>query len=426
MAAVARLMLISKALKDGASGWPSGLTIATSGEAAFRLLLRRIEHATHQIDVRAYIWRDDVTGNAVARALLDAAERGVAVRIWKDADGGHHERHEGCGQSLFHKQTSLGDHFATTVLHGFYGPRPKLSRQVPSAIAAAVVAHPGITFESALRYDHAKVFVIDSERVLLGGMCLGDDAHHELLDYLVEVEGSALVARFVARNDGALWDPERRFDFLINDRQRPGRLRTQRLGLIESALSHLRVQMAFFGDPAFTDALVAAVKRGVRVTILSSRQAGKLRWYNPRVFNEIRRRVGTKARLRIALHERVVHAKLMIVDDRVVDVGSANFTTLSHEGYAEANLYINDPAVARVMAAHFDQLVAHAALAPKRIRASRLRARLEFHFMQRAGLRALGVLPRKRRRRARVRWRAHRARPRLRLNRNRSAAEGEN
>ena len=369
-----------------------GFTLLTGGQAAFERVLHHIRLAQRRIEARIYIWRDDATGQGVAQALLDAADRGVQITLLKDADAATHERHEGCAQSLLHKQSRLKAHMAEALLYGFYSNRIKRLKQQPSALAEALRAHPNITLEDGQRYDHAKVFVFDERTVMLGGMCLGDDAHHELLDYMVECHQPALVTRYRARCAGEALDASRAVDFLVNQLDHPEDLRAQRLALIDGAQHSLRVEMAFFGDPAFTDALVAAVNRGVQTTILAARRAGKLRWYNPQVFNQIRRRTRSPKHLRIALYPTGVHAKLMVIDEAIVDLGSANFTTLSHDGYAEVNLLVRDAAFATALAARMDAHVHTARLAVRRIRASRVRAGLEHHFMKRAGRRALGAL----------------------------------
>lgn len=366
-----------------AAGWPAAVTIAVGGRAAFERMLARIDGARSTIALQAYIWRDDATGRAVARALLDAADRGVDVHIVKSADAAEHEVHEAGGQSFFHKRMTVAGHFRATALHGFYGNRFKLARQQPNPLAPALAAHPRVDLQVGDHFDHSKVLVVDDRSVMLGGMCIGDDAHFELLDYMVELDGVAYVERLRARRDGAPFDAARRFDYLLNG---PGEdLRATRLALLASARERLHIEMAFFGDPAFTDAICAAVGRGVHTTIVAARRAGKLRWYNPEIFNRIRKRTGAPSHLRIALHRQIVHAKLVVADGARVDLGSANFTRLSHEGYGETNLHLNDPIVARALTRVVDGHAAEARIARRRIRHSRVRARLELHFMNRAG-----------------------------------------
>ena len=366
------------------AGWPADVCIAVGGEAAFDRMLRLIEAAERSIDLHAYIWRDDPTGRSMARALLDAADRGVAVRIFKSADAVEHEVHEAGGQSFFHKRLTISAHFRATTLHGFYGNRLKIARQQRNPLAPALAHHPNIDLQVGAHFDHSKVLIVDERVLVLGGMCIGDDAHFDLLDYMVELDGAQHVARLRARWAGqARFDPTRAFDFLVNGAGET--LRADRLALIGTAQHRLRIEMAFFGDPAFTDAICAAVDRGVHTTIVAARRAGKLRWYNPHVFNLIRTRTGAPPTLRIALHPTIVHAKLVVVDESHVDIGSANFTRLSHEGYRETNVHLRDPVVARTLGWVIDRHAAEARVTRRRIRHSKVRARLELHFMNRAG-----------------------------------------
>jgi phosphatidylserine/phosphatidylglycerophosphate/cardiolipin synthase-like enzyme len=53
----------------------------------------------------------------------------------------------------------------------------------------------------------------------------------------------------------------------------------------------------------------------------------------------IMRLTGNPKNLKIVLVKRMVHSKVVIVDHRWSDVGSANFTPLSHGVYDEINLY---------------------------------------------------------------------------------------
>ena len=80
-----------------------------------------------------------------------------------------------------------------------------------------------------------------------------------------------------------------------------------------------------------------------------------------------------------------MHAKLVVVDQARVDLGSANFTRLSHEGYRETNLHLRDPVVAHTLGWIIDRHAAESRVARRRIRHSKVRARLELHFMNRAG-----------------------------------------
>jgi phosphatidylserine/phosphatidylglycerophosphate/cardiolipin synthase-like enzyme len=67
-----------------------------------------------------------------------------------------------------------------------------------------------------------------------------------------------------------------------------------------------------------------------------------LRDLNLATCDEILRRTGSPDNLRIVFHPRMVHGKAMVGDGQWVDIGSTNFTSLSHRGYEEVDLYCRD------------------------------------------------------------------------------------
>ncbi len=331
---------------------PLRLRLATSGEAAFDHLLRRIGEARDRVDVRAYVWRNDETGRAVARALLEAAGRGVRVRIAKDRDAASYEYYEGGGRSLLHPEMSARARFETAFLGAAYELRPRWRHQPTHPLATALLSHEHIDVrhDRAL-FDHAKAFVFDDARLFFGGMGIGDDARHRVLDFMLEVDGEDAVRRYRERRAGrAPFDPRRRLDFLLHDRAAHGvgpcPMRDDRLALLDAARRSLVVEMAYFGDRRFSDALVRAVRRGVRTTLVTGRRATILRWLNRRELDYVARETGAPPHLEIVLHPSEIHSKITVIDDEVVDVGSANFTPLSHGVYDELGACVRDRAFA--------------------------------------------------------------------------------
>lgn len=67
-----------------AHGGASAVALVDGGAAAFALRAQTAAKATRSLDLQYYIWHDDLTGRALAQALLDAADRGVRVRLLLD------------------------------------------------------------------------------------------------------------------------------------------------------------------------------------------------------------------------------------------------------------------------------------------------------------------------------------------------------
>jgi len=331
--------------------------LMAGGEAAFARILKRIDQAERSILVRCFEWRDDATGQLVAAALLRAADRGVEIKILKDRVGMAYEHLEGTKQSFFHKRIGLIPRLQTWSLMTVYGRWGSL-RQKPSPLADALLNHQMVSVSHRQkRFDHAKLYVFDDEIVILGGMGIGDDFRHHNVDFMVEISGGGAAARLADRYEGrAAFDPERAFDYLLHSfkgapkqGQKGQRvaLAKQRLALIASAQKRLTIEMAYFGDRACTAALIDAVKRGVHVTVLTAARANIIGDLNLWTCAKLLRRTGSPENLRIVLHPRMVHGKAIVGDGAWVDIGSTNFTSPSHGGYEEVDLFCRDAAFAK-------------------------------------------------------------------------------
>ena len=123
---------------------------------------------------------------------------------------------------------------------------------------------------------------------------------------------------------------------------------------ITAAKRSINLSSAYFvPDELSRDALVAALKRGVRVRIIAPgpntdvdtvRRASRARW-------------GELLEAGAEIHEyqpTMYHCKIMIVDERFVTVGSTNFDPRSFELNDEANLNVFDAAFAQQQNATFE------------------------------------------------------------------------
>lgn len=161
----------------------------------------------------------------------------------------------------------------------------------------------------------------------------------DVLDQFVHAD--AMAEKDVGSDDE--FDPSRGLDFLVHSRQahRPKTcpMLTHRLALIESAKTALTVEMAYLGDVRFSRALLRAIERGVAVTLVTAARADVLGNSNRATCEFLRKKSGAPDHLQIVVLPRMVHSKAVVIDHRWVDIGSANFTRLSHGVYDEINLY---------------------------------------------------------------------------------------
>ncbi|MBK9069984.1 MAG: phosphatidylserine/phosphatidylglycerophosphate/cardiolipin synthase family protein [Myxococcales bacterium] len=347
------LYAVSQPVPDGAAP-----TLLGDGPAAFATILDRIAGAQRQVVIRAFLWRDDAIGNQLAAALLAAAERGVQVTIYKDRIAAVYEYTGGNKQSFFHKKIDPVRGFQAWFLSRVYRA-PGSMRQRPNSLERAVNNHRNIAVRQAKRFDHSKVFVID-DAVILGSMGIGDNHHLDWIDMMVELRGAAVAHRLADRLAGrAAFEPARGLDFILHsqgtERARHCAMVHERLAILESARHSIVVEMAYLGDRRFTDALLAAVRRGVAVTLVTAARADVLGNLNHAVCNLLLRHGSLDGKVRVVLHPRMVHSKVVVVDERFVDLGSANFTPLSHGVYDEVNVFVDSREFAATVLAEIER-----------------------------------------------------------------------
>jgi cardiolipin synthase len=337
----------------------SGLRVLGSGETAYGAILERFAEAQKSIEIRAFLWRDDDTGNLIGESVLAAAERGVQVTIHKDRIAAVYEYTGGNKQSFFHKRIDPIRGLQAWVLGAVYRA-PGSFKQKPNAVAERILAHPNIRVEHhRKRFDHSKIYLVDDRILALGSMGIGDNHRLEWIDIVVEAEGQEHVARLRERMAGHdEFDPSRGLDFLVHSREahrkRSCPMISHRLALIDLATESLTIEMAYLGDQRFTAALARAVQRGVHVKLVTADQADVLGATNRATCDMLRRLTGAPENLTIVLLPRMVHSKAVVIDHRWADVGSANFTALSHGVYDEINLYADSPPFARALEAEIE------------------------------------------------------------------------
>ncbi|GAA5175655.1 phospholipase D family protein [Niveibacterium umoris] len=141
------------------------LTSALAGRNAFRplpdgvdALLARLaltQIAERSLDLQYYIWRDDLTGRHLAHALLDAADRGVRVRVLLDDVG------SGADDDVL---LALDAH-----------PNIEIRLFNPVANRRFRMLGMAADFERTNRRMHNKAFVADNQAAILGGRNIGDE-----------------------------------------------------------------------------------------------------------------------------------------------------------------------------------------------------------------------------------------------------------
>ncbi|HZX90245.1 MAG TPA: phospholipase D family protein [Rudaea sp.] len=144
----------------------SAYSLFRSGEDEFVARMVSIAQAGRSLDAQYYLWHDDLTGRAIGRELLRAADRGVRVRILLDdvTARGHDEElaaldaHERIEIRVFNPFSTRGSTIGNGLEFIFGGGR---------------VNHR----------MHNKLWIADSQLAIVGGRNIGDEyfgAHEEV------------------------------------------------------------------------------------------------------------------------------------------------------------------------------------------------------------------------------------------------------
>jgi cardiolipin synthase len=339
----------------------SNLSNPDGAEMTFRLVKERIRAARRSIEIHMFVWRNDAIGNEIGEAVLEAAERGVAVRIIKDVGAFMYERIEMNRKSFFNKPIS----FKNRVVYGLIGrtfPNTFCEDNHTDALGWKLMNHPNVTMEW-VNHTHTKYYLFDEEVMLTGSINI-EDRHRGYLDYMIQIEGREHIERFRQRQAlQVVHDAKRSLDFVLNslrDGTRRFEIKDRFLELMREAKTSLYIEMAYIGDPEISAGIATAAARGVEVTMLFSREANVGNDINYHSMHELYRDAPMKA----YLADRMIHSKLMMIDDSMVIMGSANFSVFSMQKAEELNVVIQRD---EALMERFRETIAHRIAAAQRV-----------------------------------------------------------
>lgn len=334
----------------------SNLQVLRKGPAFYASLKEAIGGATRSIEFQSFIWRDDETGAEFLKLLIDAARRGVTVRVLIDELGSIFLR-----ESYFRPLVEAGGQFSWC--HTLSPLRGRYSFNLR---------------------NHRKLQIIDGRIAYVGGMNIGKEyaglnpRYGDWGDVQVRMEGSVVEVLqqifaedwFFGTGRNDLPDPrlpEKPTDgdatFVQILRSGPDEedypmLRVD-MALVSKARRRLWISAGYFvpGDTMQT-ALQVAVARGVDVRLLVSyRSQHPLLVKAGRSYYDALLRQG----IRIFEYDKAVeHSKYIVIDDEWTTVGSSNFDERSMRLNFELSLLVYGTGINRQMTEIFEATTAEA------------------------------------------------------------------
>ncbi len=137
----------------------SGHVVLDTGRQAFNARIVLARSAQRTLDAQYYIWNDDTTGRVLANRLVEAADRGVRVRLLMDDYGvGNKDKQLTALDAHTHIEVRVYNPFNAGLRSGF-----------------RKWMHFAFGFSRLNRRMHSKAFIIDNSIAVTGGRNIGDE-----------------------------------------------------------------------------------------------------------------------------------------------------------------------------------------------------------------------------------------------------------
>lgn len=324
---------ISKLTKKEYPYWNSSLNIFTEGPELFDDLFSELQKANHHIHILFYIVKDDKISTNFLNILKQKAKEGVEVRLLLDWLGSH----------LIDKKTiqsleSAGIHFS-------FSHRPRLP----------------FLFYTLQARNHRKITVIDGKIGYIGGFNIGkeyinlDPKLSPWCDYHLKVEGEGVNG--LQREFLTDWCHDSKEDLLDHPIYFPklpkGSCRHQLVpskgafledayvALIRKAETNITIGTPYFiPSQRLLHELSNALNRGVSLTVLVPKISDHplVKEASYYFFRKLIRQGAVVYQYENGFY----HAKTLIIDDSICDIGTTNFDYRSLFLNYEINCYVYD------------------------------------------------------------------------------------
>ena len=326
-------------------------TLLVDGKEAFPEILKCIGNAKKSITINMFIWRDDNIGNAIAKAILDAANRGVKVNISVDRYGVVLEKSEENKKSFFHKEQTLTEKIKTKTLEIMYPMEntPKNVKDEESELYTTIMNHPNIEVsKDVFKADHSKYYIFDDDIVIMGGVNIEDKENgkdmqnRQYQDYMIKLEGKEHVKTFLTKLETGE-NVSKEYSFGINLKKKSGDIFEMEeiyLNMIRKTSKRLVITMAYFsGLDSFVKEIIEAHRRGVEVIVMIPESANYQDATNKATVKKLMEL--TENGVKVYLSKKMIHTKMMITDEEI-SFGSTNITKKAFKQLNELNIVLQN------------------------------------------------------------------------------------
>lgn len=320
-----------------------------NGEEFFDMLFKEIENAKSSIYIQTYIMRSDKMGKNLCKILTNKAREGIDVKLLID----------GMGSRRLHSSDIKKMREAGVEVEIFF----------PFFLS---FVSPRINYR-----NHRKIYILDGKIGYLGGFNVGDEYYdggkkwESWRDSVIKIKGSAvymLKYRFILDFNFAAGNRHVKYEDELNefhgssacqivtsgpDNEWPS-IKDGFLKMISSAKESIYIETPYFiPDDSVLESLRVAILSGVNVKLLLPFKGDHpfVFWASLSFAGKILEAGGEVYFYKNGFQ----HSKVIIMDNKMVSMGTANMDVRSFQLNFEANAFIYDEEIAKKFSEKFLQ-----------------------------------------------------------------------
>ncbi len=324
-------------------------TLIIDGENARREILMCIHEAKKRIRIRMYMWRDDSAGNMILRALQNKIRVYPNIQIFIEKDA--------FGSRVYNVQNIItfgkrgGDIFSSKAGRVFLQNTKNIH-----------FSYIGSWWPLRLKYlrenDHSKVFLFDEytekSQALMGGMNIADPYLNSREktsfysggwhDYMVKLGGDLAdrLAHDYIRKPGKwlLWKIQSGGEILMTIKNQFA-MRKYILRELSQAKKSIAIEHGYLTDALVIRRLRRLSRKGIQVNVILPNTSDGVWHANMHSIHKLLKpsiiHTSWENTIRVFIYPWMVHAKVILIDESVAIIGSANLTYGSFDFLHETN-----------------------------------------------------------------------------------------
>jgi cardiolipin synthase len=326
------------------------ITILNNGEEKFPMLIRKLHQASNHIHMEYYIIDDDEIGNEILNILCDKARDGIKVRLILDALGSNQLssktikmlRKSGVEIREYNpvifiplaNRVNYRDHRKIVVIDGqigFVGGINIADRYINNPKSKTYWRDIHCMIEGEATYSLQILF-------LLNWYFVGKELLQPTLELFPEIDYKGEVVTSIVSSDP--------------DSDHPNLMEAY-FSMITSAREEILISTPYFiPNESILSALKTTAKGGVRVVLILPEStdslfvhAASLTFLGELLRNDIEVHLYQKG---------MIHSKMMIIDEEICTIGTANMDYRSFDNNAEVNAVFFDRGLAKEVKMQFE------------------------------------------------------------------------